>query len=112
MSDTGVFRRLASTLSMDDRRNLLEKLNAQSGGPQALYDGGDGLEAETGDGKRSYDALPWFYRLFYWFIGLFKGKTPLQVFQDRQVAQLGRLIEAQSPGIYDYEQDLLLPGFY
>ncbi|MDR0598041.1 MAG: DUF5312 domain-containing protein [Treponema sp.] len=112
MSDTGVFGRLASTLSMDDRRNLLEKLNAQSGGPQTLYDAGDSLEAETWDSKRNYDALPWFYRLFYWLIGLFKGKTPLQVFQDRQVVQLGRLIEAQSPGIYDYEQDLLLPAFY
>jgi hypothetical protein len=112
MSDTGVFGRLASTLSMDDRRDLLEKLNAQPGGPQTLYDEGDGLEAETGDGKRGYDALPWFYRLFYWLIGLFKGKTPLQVFQDRQVVQLGRLIAAQFPGIYDYEQDLLLPAFY
>jgi hypothetical protein len=112
MSDTGVFGRLASTLSMDDRRNLLEKLNAQSGGPQALYEEGDGAEAETGDSKKKYEALPWLYRLFYWFIGLFRGKTPLQVFQDRQISQLGRLIEAQSPGIYDYEQDLLLPAFY
>jgi hypothetical protein len=87
-------------------------LNAQSGGPQALYDEGGGLDAETGDSNKNYAALPWFYRLFYWFIGLFKGKTPLQVFQDRQISQLGRLIEAQSPGIYDYEQDLLLPAFY
>jgi hypothetical protein len=112
MSDTGVFGRLASTLSMDDRRNLLEKLNAQSGGLQVLYDGAGGAEAEPGDSTKQYGALPWFYRLFYWLVGLFKGKTPLQVFQDRQVAQLGRLIAAQSPGIYDYEQDLLLPAFY
>jgi hypothetical protein len=112
MSDTGVFGRLASTLTMDDRRNLLEKLNAQSGGAQILYDEPDGAEAEIGDSKKKYEALPWFYRLFYWFIGLFKGKTPLQVFQDRQVSQLGRLIASQSPGIYDYEQDLLLPAFH
>jgi hypothetical protein len=112
MSDTGVFGRLASTLSLDDRRSLLEKLNAQSGGPQVLYEGEDALEAETGDSREKYAALPWFYRLFYWFIGLFKGKTPPQVFQDRQIAQIGHLIEAQSPGIYDYAQDLLLPAFY
>ena len=112
MSDTGVFGRLASTLSMDDRRNLLEKLNAQSGGVQVLYDEADGGEAEAGDSAKKYGALPWFYRLFYWLVGLFRGKTPLQVFQDRQVSQLGRLIAAQSPGIYDYEQGLLLPAFY
>jgi hypothetical protein len=112
MSDTGVFSRLASKLSMDDRRNLLEKLNAQSGGLQVLYDGEGEPEAETGDIQKTYEALPWFYRFFYWLIGLFGGKTSLQVFQGRQVAQIGRLIEAQSPGIYDYEQDLLLPAFY
>jgi hypothetical protein len=110
MSDTGVFGRLASTLSMDDRRSLLEKLNAQPGGSRILYE--EGAEAETGDSRKQYAALSWLYRLFYWFIGLFKGKTPLQVFQDQQLAQLGRLIAAQSPGMYDYEQDLLLPGFY
>jgi hypothetical protein len=112
MSDTGVFSRLASTLSLDDRRNLLEKLNAQSGGPQVLYEGENAVDAAAGDSKEKYAALPWFYRLFYWFIGLLRGKTPQQVFQDRQVVQLGRLIESQSPGIYDYAQDLLLPAFY
>jgi hypothetical protein len=112
MSDTGVFGRLTSTLSMDDRRDLLEKLTAQSGGPQVLYDDEDGAEAETGDNTKKYAVLPWFYRLFYWLIGLFSGKTPLQVFQDRQIFQLGRLIAAQAPGIYDYEHDLLLPAFY
>ncbi|MDR3122757.1 MAG: DUF5312 domain-containing protein [Treponema sp.] len=112
MSNTGVFGHLASTLSMDDRRNLLEKLNAQAGGPQVLYDDERALEAETGDGKKNYETQPWFYRFFYWFIGLCKGKTALQVFQDRQLSQLGRLIEAQWPGMYNYEQDLLLPAFY
>ncbi|MDR1247802.1 MAG: DUF5312 domain-containing protein [Treponema sp.] len=112
MSDTGVFSRLASKLNMDDRRNLLEKLNAQSSGLQVLYDDEGAPKAEIGDIKKTYEALPWFYRLFYWLIGLFRGKTPLQIFQNRQIAQIGRLIEAQSPGIYDYEQDLLLPAFY
>jgi hypothetical protein len=97
---------------MDDRRNLLEKLNAQSGSPQALYTGEDEPESKSVDTAARYAALPWFYRLLCWFVGLFKGKTPLQVFQDQEVAQAGRLIEAQSPGMYDYEQDLLLPAFY
>jgi hypothetical protein len=112
MSDTGVFSRLTSTLSMDDRRNLLEKLMAQPASPRVLYDEEDGAEAETWDSNKRYEILPWFYRLFYWLIGLFSGKTPMQVFQDRQVSQLGRLIEDQFPGIYDYERDLLLPAFY
>jgi hypothetical protein len=112
MSDTGVFDRLISALSLDDRRDLLEKLKAQSGGPQALYNEEDGLEAETGDDAKKYEALPWFYRLFYRIIGFFRGKTAPQVFQERRISQLGRLIEAQAPGMYNYEKDLLLPAFY
>jgi hypothetical protein len=112
MSDTGVFGRLASTLSIDDRRDLLEKLNAQSDGLRALYPEESGAEAESGQDGEKYAALPWYYRFFYWFVGLFKGKTPRQVFQDRQVVQGGRLIATQFPGIYDYEQDLLLPACY
>jgi hypothetical protein len=97
---------------MDDRRDLLEKLTAQSGSLGVLYVDEDVPEAEIGDVNKKYESLSWVYRLFYWLVGLFRGKTPLQMFQDRQIALLGRLIEAQSPGIYNHEQDLLLPAFY
>ncbi|MFP3043394.1 DUF5312 domain-containing protein [Treponema primitia] len=115
MEENGVFNRLVMALPMDDRKNLLEKLNAQSGdSDQFLYNdsGSPDSGAEIMDIKQRFDVLPWYTRLFFWFIGLFGGKTPLQIFQGRQVAQVGRLIEEQSPGIYDYEHDLLLPAFY
>jgi hypothetical protein len=115
MSDNGVFNRLAAELPMDDRRGLLEKLNARSGiAGQPLYDDGDSPDSGKGSGdrKKDYEALPWVSRLFFWFLGLLRGKSSLQMFLDRETARLGRLIELQFPGVYDYEHGLLLPAFH
>jgi hypothetical protein len=115
MDENGVFNRLATGLTMDGRKNLLEKLNARSeDSNMLLYDdtGDPDYGDEAGDIKKRYDSLPWYTRVFFWVIGLFGGKTPLQVFLNRQVAHLGRRIEEQYPGIYDYEHDLLLPAFH
>ncbi|GHV25955.1 hypothetical protein AGMMS4952_04980 [Spirochaetia bacterium] len=115
MSDTGVFNRLAAALPMDDRKNLLEKLRLQADSAnQPLYDDGDspGSGDNAADLKKKYAALPWYSRLFFWFSGLFRGKTPLQMYLNQQLARLGRLIAEQSPGIYDHEHDLLLGAFY
>jgi hypothetical protein len=113
MSDTGVFNRLAAALPMDDRKSLLEKLRFQADGAnQPLYDDGDSPDAGVVDLKKKYAALPWYSRLFFWFAGLFRGKTPLEMFLNQQIARLGRLIEEQSPGVYDHEHDLLLPAFH
>ncbi|MDR2741260.1 MAG: DUF5312 domain-containing protein [Treponema sp.] len=115
MEENGIFNRLATALTMDDRKSLLEKLNTRSeNSDPLLYDDAGDLDsgAEAADIKKRYDALPWYTRFFFWFIGLFGGKAPLQVFQGRQMAQLGRRIEEQYPGIYDYEHDQLLPAFH
>jgi hypothetical protein len=115
MEENGVFNRLATGLTMDDRKSLLEKLNARSEDSSLfLYDDTGDLDSgsEAADIKKRYDTLPWYTRFFFWFIGLFGGKTPLQVFLGRGLAQLGRRIEEQYPGIYDYEHDQLLPAFY
>ncbi|GHV78770.1 hypothetical protein AGMMS49944_05610 [Spirochaetia bacterium] len=117
MEENGVFNRLAAALPMDERKSLLEKLGAQAGtANQPLYNDADSLDAAgpmgPADLKKKYAALPWYSRLFFWFAGLFRGKPPIQMFLNQQIARLGRLIEEQSPGIYDYEHDLLLPAFH
>jgi hypothetical protein len=114
MSNTGIFYRLAAALSMEDRTSLLEKLGNQAGSAslQPLYDDRDSPDAEMVDLKKKYAALPWYSRLFFWLSGFFRGKTPQAMFLDQQLARLGRLIEEQSPGIYDYKHDLLLPAFH
>jgi hypothetical protein len=114
MEETGVFNRLASELPMDDRKGLLEKLSAQSvASHQPLYDDpGNQDTAIVREMKVQYETLPWYSRFFFWIVSLFKGKAPLQVFEDQQVALLGRQIEEQFPGLYDYEHDQLLPDFY
>jgi hypothetical protein len=51
-------------------------------------------------------------RLYYFIISLFKNKSPLKVFEDSRIGSLGRQIEAQSPGLYDYQRNYLLYEFY
>jgi truncated hemoglobin YjbI len=114
MEESSIFNKLVSGLPMDDRKSFLEKLNAQSNiSKQPLHEGQtDSDETNSLGGEKKYTSLPWYTRLFFWILGLFKGKPPLRIFQEHQIAQLGRLIEEQFPGLYDHEQDQLLPAFY
>jgi hypothetical protein len=114
MEEDIIFNKLVSGLPMDDRKSFLEKLNAQSNiSKQPLHEGQTNAdEANPIESEKKYTSLPWYTRLFFWALGLFKGKSPLRIFQDYQIAQLGRLIEEQFPGLYDHEQDQLLPAFY
>ena len=103
--------RLVSALSLEERQNLLEKLKGQS----KLFD--ERLYYETKDASVSdistvYSKLPWYSRLWYYFLSLFKSKTPLKIFEDNQVSVLGNKIEENTPGLYNYQSGMLLSVFY
>ena len=111
MAELGVFDRLVSGLSLDERKNLLEKMKGQSQiSNDPLY-----IEAEGSvpavDIETEYSALPWYYRLWYFILSFFKAKTPLKVFEDYRISALGNKIEEKSPGLYDWQRNLLLPAF-
>jgi hypothetical protein len=111
MSDGGTFNRLAFELSLDERKNLLEKLNSQSNISKApLY--GEVEDGPTVDITEQYLMLPWYYRLWFFILSVVKSKTPVRIFEDREVVKLGRIIDAQTPGLYDYGRGLLLQEFY
>ncbi|QQO11131.1 DUF5312 family protein [Breznakiella homolactica] len=110
MEDGGVFNRLVSELSLSERGRLLSKLNSHSELTQEpLYVEEKGTAAL--DIKQQYEKTPWYMRLFYLIVGIFKSKTPESVFEDRLVARLGAIIDDKSPGLYDYRRELLLPDF-
>lgn len=112
MAENGNFNRLVSTLSLDERHNLLEKLNGQSNiSDEPLYFEEPGQIPVTGI-EEQYTQLPWYYRLWYFILGLFKAVPAVKIFEDKQVADLGREIEEFSPGLYDYQNSMLLPGFF
>jgi hypothetical protein len=112
MVASGHFNRLVSGLSLDERLNLLEKLKGQSNISQdPLYyreeDQSSALDIET-----HYARLPWYYHLWYFILGLIKAQAPIKVFEDRQVASVGRAIADETPGLYDFQKRMLLPSFY
>ncbi|MDR1059327.1 MAG: DUF5312 domain-containing protein [Treponema sp.] len=111
MAESGNFNRLVSELSLEERQNLLEKLKKQSTlSPDPLYVEEE-EEAGSADIEGWYRQLPWYYRLWYFILGIFKARSPLKIFEDRQFAVLGRRVEELSPGLYDYQQYMLLPAF-
>ncbi|MCL2318975.1 MAG: DUF5312 domain-containing protein [Treponema sp.] len=112
MADTENFKKLAAGLSMEERQNLLEKLKSQSQlSGEPLYRE-EKAAVPVADMASEYSGLPWYYRLWFFFLSFFKAKAPAEIYADYQVAGLGQAIEERSPGLYDYQKDLLLPAFY
>jgi hypothetical protein len=112
MVESGHFNRLVSELSLDERLNLLEKLKGQSNISQdPLYYREDNTSPAL-DIETQYARLPWYYHLWYFILSLVKAKAPLKIFEDRQVASVGRAIDDEAPGFYDFQKRMLLPSFF
>jgi hypothetical protein len=107
MTKDGTFNRLAMGLSLDERKNLLEKLSNQSNIPKdPLYDDNDDAPSEGVEAQ--YAKLPWYYHVWFFILSFFKAKPPLKIFEDQRIAVLGREIDTLAPGCYDYQRNLLL----
>jgi hypothetical protein len=104
--------RLVSELTVEERANLLDKLRGQSNlSSDPLYQ--EAAEpGETDSLEDVFSRLPWYYRLFYFVMGLFRGKAPVKIYEDSRVSKLGRDIDLRFPGLYDYQRNFLLPEFY
>jgi hypothetical protein len=111
METDGIFNRLVSELSLDERNNLLDKLNSQTSMARDLLYLSDNT-APAMDIEEEYKQLPWYYRVWYFILSFFRQRPPKQLFSDQMVSKLGRVIDAQVPGLYDYHNDLLLPEFH
>jgi truncated hemoglobin YjbI len=111
MAEDRTLTRLVSELTLEERKNLLEKLKSQSSlSAEPLYEvKEDAAEFKIED---QYAKLPWYYRLIYFVLSFFKSKSPIKIFEDSQVARVGREIEGYSPGLYDYQHSYLLSEFY
>jgi len=103
--------RLVSELSLEERQNLLEDLKGQSRlVDEQLYF--ENKDVPASDIAAVYSKLPWFSRFWYNILSIFKTKSPLKIFEDNQVSILGNRIEEITPGLYNYQNGLLLPVFY
>ncbi|MDR2500348.1 MAG: DUF5312 domain-containing protein [Treponema sp.] len=112
MNENGTFARLSTGLSLDERKNLLEKLQNQSNiSKEPLY-AGNVQDAPAEEFDRQFARLPWYCRLWLWILGIIKAKSPFKMFQEREIAKIGKLIDAQAPGLFDYSRGLLLAEFH
>jgi len=112
MANDGSFDKLVSELSLNERQNLFEKLKTEStilGG--SLYFEDEKL-APAYDIREAFSAIPWYLRLWYTILSLFKPKLPVKIFEEKRVAILGEMIDKRTPGLYDYKKVMLMPGFY
>lgn len=111
MAEDRTLTRLVSELTLEERKNLLEKLKAQSNlSNEPLYEVKEA--AAVVNIEEQYAKLPWYYRVVYFILSFFKSKSPVKIFEDSQVARVGREIEGYSPGLYDYQRSYLLSEFY
>jgi hypothetical protein len=111
MAEDRTLTRLVSELTLEERKNLLEKLKAQSNlSSEPLYNVKE--EEAVFNIEEQYAKLPWYYRVVYFILSFFKSKSPVRIFEDSQVARVGREIEGYSPGLYDYQRSYLLSEFY
>jgi hypothetical protein len=112
MVEVANFDRLASSLSLDERKSLLDKLHSQSSiskDPLYRVDSTPDLAYNIGE---LYLHLPWYLRIWYFIMSIFKSKPPIKLYEERILLLYGKRIEAQSPGLYDYRKGMLLPLFY
>jgi len=112
MAESGIFDRLVSGLSMDERQNLLAKMKIQSSiSDEPLYFEDKEVVLAL-DFEAGFSALPWYYRFWYFILSLFQAKSPVDIYEAHQVSALGQRIEERSPGLYDVQERLLLPAFH
>ena len=112
MPNSELFDNLVLDLNLQERQNLLEKLKALSlMSPDPLYVEDSGYDVYLSI-EEQYFNLPWFLRFWYFMVSLFRGKTPVKLYEQRQAELLGQSINEQTAGLYNCKTGRLLPVFY
>ncbi|MDR2516599.1 MAG: DUF5312 domain-containing protein [Spirochaetaceae bacterium] len=111
MNESGHLDRLAQGLGLDERRALLEKLESQSViSKEPLYQEQAG--EESADMETRYAKLPWYSRIWYFIVGLFRAQSPVKAFQNSELVWMGKALEQRVPRLYQAARNILLPDFY
>jgi hypothetical protein len=113
MAKLDTLERLVTGLSLEERQAMYEKLRGCSTlSAESLYPASPEEKQEPVlSAEERYAKLPWYYRLFYFILGIFKNKPPYRIFTDAQIGKLGRRIDAEYPGFYNYQEEQLLADF-
>jgi hypothetical protein len=109
MDNSGIFGRLAAGLSLDERKELLDKLTLHSEISRELLYKEKEHSFSALSKEEDYHQLPWYIQLKYIITSFFNGIPPKLAFENQQIARVGKIINRRDPDLYDYRRDLLLP---
>jgi hypothetical protein len=112
MGDNGAFEKLSSTLTQYERLKLLESIGAFTDSRDVSFTADEIEAAPSMKAEDSYARLPWYKRLWYFIVGFFTGKSPLETFINGQIADIGRGIDITFPGMYDWQNVFLKQNFH
>ena len=112
MAIDGNFEKLASGLSLSERQGLLEKLNDHSTLAKGPLYFEDDKAAAVHDIQTEFSNLPWYYRFWYFIFSFFRSVSPVKIFEEKSLVDLGHKVQERGQGLYDHEKALFLPGFY
>ncbi|MDR2520975.1 MAG: DUF5312 domain-containing protein [Spirochaetaceae bacterium] len=110
MAENSTFDRLSQSLGMDEKQQLLQKLRSNTVLEDEPFQGEERDRKEETDISALYSKLPWYKRLGYFLLSLFWGKSREDLFADSLMSALGREIELNSPGLFEWQSSLLLPA--
>jgi hypothetical protein len=111
MSDNSAFERLSSGLSQYERLKLLEKIVSFSDTTEGLLINTEKEVEESVKAEDTYIRLPWYRRLWFFILGFFTGKPPIEMFINSKIAEIGRGIDLMFPGIFNWQKMQLRKNF-
>lgn len=112
MAEQSTFDQLVASLSVRERRELLERIRrgaAVSADPlfsEELFAGGGKVDYEARAGELGLLA-----RLLLFFRRLLSGRSSEEILSSDELRGIARTIEVRSPGLIDHRRALLLEGF-
>ena len=112
MDNTNSFDRLVSGLTSTERKDMLEKMKANTSETESLVSeenfGGD----EHISFSQQIKSESLFYRVYLWIKSLLTSSTVEVLYNEHRITQIAHHIDKISPHLIDYKRGLLLSSFY
>ncbi len=105
------FDKLVLELSDDERRKLLEKINASSTVTKSTVGLREPEDTEAISLEEELEGIGFFKRLILMLKSLFKGISLEEALLDDRLSRLKREIETNYPGLIDFKRKIFLPLF-
>lgn len=108
VDDNKTFQKLSETLDQDEKNSLLKKLTS------SVSETEDTMQPVFEEIENNiailYSKLPWYKKLWIFLLSIFQGKSKDEIFNEQLVSDIGRDIEYHHMMMYDWRENLILPG--